>query len=211
MRQDSLNYLKNVGIDFKPAESPDLWQFLENHLTTPTGIGHRFTPMSAAIAEEVIVRSENALLDALVSQHLLRGRIEHVTQMIEMPFIVGANGAVVLPDSHDGILDMINHPGTAHEHLVHVIAADPEHIPTTHRVTVWGGLYTDGHTAGFYDLCPGGHIEDEDTAENMAWLTPPRDILALALDMEENLEAIKVVGRHRTEAMIIKARQIAAS
>jgi hypothetical protein len=208
MRTDSLNYLKNVGIDYKSSESPDLWSFLEDHVTRPHRIGHIFSPMSPLIIEDVIARGENALLDAMVVQHLRSGTVDEVTEVVEMPFSVGHCSSLIItnPD-HEGLFRLIENPGTAHEHLTHVVAADEELIPCTHRVTVKGGIYADGHTAGYYDLYPGFADVDDTEGGVQAWLATPREISALAYEMEHKLDDIRIISRRECESMILKARK----
>ncbi len=208
MHTDSLNYLKSIGIDVKPAESPDLWNFLEEQVVRPSHIGHRFIAMPPAIVADVIVQGENALLDAMVVQHLRDGKIGEVSEVIEMPFVVGTNGSIMIAeDNHSDMLDLIEQPGTHQEHIIHVLLTEAEAIPSTHRVTVKGGLYVDGHTAGYYDLYP-GDADDPAAQAKQARLATSYEIKTLALDMEENIDGIAIVTQRECEAMIARVKEL---
>jgi hypothetical protein len=206
MRTDSIRYLKSAGFDFKSAESPDLWSHLESHFAEPPCIGPKFMSLPAARMAELIDRGEVALLEALAAHHLRTGRLTSVAQVIEMPFVVGSDGTIPLKDADKTrLLKLIDQPGTAREHIVHILPAKADAIPATYKVTITGGIYLDGHTAGFFALHPGSH-PDAETAD--AWLATPDEIKALARDMERKIEDITLVTRKECEAMIANTRKI---
>jgi hypothetical protein len=96
MRVDSIRYLKEAGFDFKSAESPDLWSHLESLFAGSRRIGPKFMPLPAAPFAELIARGEDALLNALATQHIATGKLASVAEIIEMSFVVGTDGAMSL-------------------------------------------------------------------------------------------------------------------
>lgn len=203
MLTHSIEYLKKAGFDFKSVESPDIWPHLEGRLTTSTSrVGSKFIPMSGQMISELVSRGEDALLDAMVKHHQMTGHLDRVEQTIELPFVVGLDARV--PSSNDPTLQLVDHPGTVHESIVHLLLSEPDHIPGTHKVTFCGGLYSNGHTAGFYNFLPGTDVNDSAPA----LLATSAEIMALTREMEENADNITTLSRSECETMIEKARRI---
>jgi hypothetical protein len=210
MRADSIRYLNDAGFDFKPAESPDLWTHLESHFSGARRIGSKFNPLPASAVAELIAKGEEALLDALVLEHQRTGTLASVTQVVDMPYIVGIDGDISLSHAKAAeTFDLIEQPGTIAERLIHVLPAGKDSIPPTCQATVRGGLYPDGRTVGFYALSPGNHAdEDRIAAADHVYLATPEDIAALAKDMETNAEEIVLVTRQECDAMIARVKRL---
>jgi len=216
LRADSVRYLEQAGFDYKPAESPDLWSHLESHFAGRQSIGPKFAPMPASNVAELIAMGEGALLEAMIAHHRQTGTLARVARVIELPYIVGT-GAVIPLSRADArrVLRLIKDAGTPYERLIHVMPAEADEIPCTSCMTVTGGLYPDGHTAGYYDLMPGDHPEDSAPAlgadESCACLATRNEIADLAREMELKLDDIAIVTREECEEMIEKVRKTLTS
>ena len=208
MRAESIRYLKIAGFDFKPAESPDLWSHLESQFVDPQRIGPKFMPLPHDMITTLIARGEDVLLESLMIRHRTTGKLSPVSEVLEMPFVVGTDGLVTVTEADRAkLLDMIDQPGTPRERIIHLLPTTLGAIPDTRKVTVTGGLYADGHTAGFYSMRPGNQADTPHLEKTSAWLATPDEIKDLAHEMERKLEDISVISRHKCEAMIAKARK----
>ncbi len=206
-RADAVRYLEQAGFHYKPAESPDLWSYLEGHFAGPQALGPKFDRMTSSFVTELIEKGEDALLEAMVTHHRKQGRLDRVSKVIDLPFVVGTGAAVPLAKADARyVLKMIAGAGTSQERIVHVMPAEPDEIPSTSQVTVTGGLYADGHTAGYFDLRPGEWTDDG--AETYAWLATHDEIAALTREMEERVEEVTVVTRRECQDMIAKAGRL---
>jgi hypothetical protein len=205
---DSIRYLEQAGIHYKPAESPELWCYLESHFAGPHAIGSKFNHISASSMAELIAIGEDVLLSAMVAGHRQGGILAPVSKVIDLPYIVGTEAAMPLARADKGhLLQLIARPGTPKERFIHILPAPADEIPCTRRMTVTGGLYADGHTAGYYDLFPGDHVNGEGT---LAWLATPGEIIALVHEMEAKADDIALVSRAACEGMIEKAKKAIA-
>jgi hypothetical protein len=199
---ESVRYLESAGIHYKPAESPELWAHLEGHFEGPCRVGSKFSRLPASLVEEMIAKGEEALLAGLVADHRRTGRLGPVACLLAMPYAVGTEAAVPLGRVDKArILDLIEEAGTPSERLIHIIPAAADAIPCTYEMTVTGGLYADGHTAGYYDLVP-GHADAD-----CAWLATAEEIESLAREMEARIDDIAIMPRHECEGMIVRARK----
>jgi len=211
-RADCVSYLEHAGFHYKPAESPDLWSHLESHFGGRQAVGPKFTPMPSVFMTELIAMGEEALLEAMVAHHRQTGALGRVARVIDLPYIVGTGAAVPLARADKRrVLHLVADPGTLYERLVHVIPVEADEIPTTSRVTVTGGLYPDGHTAGYYDLTPGDQTADVDAAsdeeEARAWLATRDEIATLAREMELGIDDIVTITRRECEVMVERAKK----
>jgi len=205
---DSVQYLERAGFHFKPAESPDLWTHLESRFGGAGIVGPKFAPMSASFVAELIGQGEDVLLEALVEMHRRSGALGRVVQVIDLPYVVGTGAAIPLAKADPArVLRLIDQPGTPKERIVHVVPASADDIPVTTRMTATGGLYPDGHTAGYFDLRPGGP-ETGDDESAVAWLATRDEIAALLSEMEANLDDVTIRSRKETEDMIAKAGRL---
>jgi hypothetical protein len=211
LHSESIRYLEKAGYQYKPAESPDLWGFLESHFAGPRIIGPKFVPMPASFVAELIAMGEEALLEAMVAHHRKTGNPGRVARVIDLPYVVGTMAAIPLAVADTSrVLRLVSQPGTPHERLIHVVPSAADDIPTTSRMTVTGGLYPDGRTAGYYDLSPGEHLAgdgpDAKGAErSFAYLATPDEIAALAHEMKVKSDDIAIVSGKECQTMITKA------
>ncbi len=205
---ESIRYLEGVGIHYKPAESPDLWTHLESHFAGPHPIGPKFSHLPASRIADMIGKGEEALLAAMVEQHRRTGRIGHVTRSIDMPYVVGTAGTVSLATADKArVLTLVEQPGSVNERLVHVMPVAVDDIPSTHQVTITGGTYPDGHTAGYYDLQPGHPPAGSKDKDACVYLATEDEIIGLAREMEEKIEDIVVVTRKECDALLKKVKK----
>ena len=211
LHSESIRYLEQAGFHYKPAESPDLWGFLESHFAGPRSIGPKFVPMPTSFIAELIAMGEEALLEAMVAHHRKTGTPGRVARVIDLPYVVGTMAAIPLAAADiKRLVRLVSQPGTPHERLIHVVPSAADDIPTTSRMTATGGVYADGHTAGYFDLCPGEHIsgdgpEAKGAEDSFAYLATPDEITALAREMEARLDDIAIVSAKEGRAMINKA------
>jgi hypothetical protein len=205
MHSESIHYLEAAGFHYKPCESPEIWTHLESHFIRPAPIGSRFVHFSASRMEEMIARGEDVLLDALMSGLRRTGKPGPVAETIEMPYIVGTS-STVSPAVADParILWLVDQAGTSREHIVQVMPAEADAIPGTRHMTVTGGLYADGHTAGYYDLCPGMPVK----ADACVYLATAEDIRALAEDMRVKAEDIVLITRRECEVLLAQVEKL---
>jgi len=211
LHSESIQYLEKAGFHYKPAESPDLWSHLEAHFAGPKPIGPKFSTMPANFIAELIMLGEEALLEALVTHHRQTGSPGKVARVIELPYVVGTQGAVHLSGiDPNRVMHLVENPGTSQERVIHVVAASADDIPCTSQMTVTGGVYADGHTAGYFDLCPGDHANGEDGSKDMAlaYLATPDEIAVHLREMEMKAEDIAVITRRECDDMIAKAKKI---
>jgi len=207
---DAVHYLEHAGFHYKPAESPDLWTFLESHFAGPRPVGSKFTAMPSAFVAELIGLGEEALLEAMVAHHRKTGSLGRFTRVIDLPYIVGTDAAVPLAEADSAqVLRLIEQPGTPAERIVRLVPTAADDIPCTSHMTVTGGLYADGHTAGYYDLRPGEHCENGDTLPaGFAFLATEAEISSLAREMEAKIEDITLVTRRECEEMLGKVKRM---
>jgi hypothetical protein len=82
-------------------------------------------------------------------------------------------------------------------------------MPCTRTITVSGGLYADGHTAGLLALAPGDHRDGRATdSDHVAYLALPQEIRGLARAMDERAEDITAVTHADVQAMLARVREI---
>jgi len=209
---ESVRYLEQAGFHYKPAESPDLWGFLEGHFAGPQSIGPKFTPMPASFVAELINLGEEALLEAMVLHHKQTGTPGLVARVIDMPYVIGTAASIPLAEADASrLLRLIDQPGTAREHIIHVVPATADEIPSTSHMTAIGGVYSDGRTAGYFDLLPGERLEASAHGKMegaLAYYATPAEIAGLAREMEARAEDISVITRGECDAMIAKAKKI---
>jgi len=205
MRSEAIDYLNQAGFDFKPAESPDLWTHLESHFLDRQRIGARFNALASDAVADLIRRGEEALLTAMATQHRATGRMAAICHVLELPYIVGCDDTVGMQSARDyESFMLVDRPGSFGERLIRLLPAGAGDIPTTRQATVSGGVYADGHTVGFFDLCPGSHTQD---GENDAvHLATPIEIVSLTREMESNSDQIAIATQHECAAMIAKVR-----
>jgi hypothetical protein len=208
LRADAVRYLEQAGFHYKPAESPDLWSYLESHFASPQSVGLKFNHLPGSFVAELIAMGEEALLDAMVALHQRTGALGRVERVIELPYVVGTGAAIRLTAAEaQRALRLVIEPGTPQERIVHVMPVEADAIPCTTRMTATGGLYPDGHTAGYYDLRP-GEIADKSGEGVFAWFATPDEIACLAREMEAKIEDITVVSRAEAEEMVNKVEEI---
>jgi hypothetical protein len=199
---DSVSYLESVGIHYKSAESPDLWTHLESHFDGPRRVGSKFSRLPGGLIEDMIAKGEEVLLKGLVETHQRKGRVSLVSCRLALPYVVGTEAAIPwsLVD-RDRVLELIEDAGMPGERRIRVVPAAADDIPSTYEVTVTGGIYGDGHTAGYYDLIP-GHAD-----KDCVWLATPEEIEGLLREMETKIDDIAIVTRRECEELLEKARK----
>jgi len=209
---ESVRYLEKAGFHYKPAESPDLWGFLESHFAGPQGIGSKFSPMPASFVAELINMGEEALLEAMVQHHKRTGSPGRVARVIDLSYVVGTAASIPLNQADKRhVLRLVDLPGTPRERIIHVIPSKADDIPSTCHMTAIGGVYADGRTAGYFDLLPGERLEEsvhDGKPSDTAFYATHDEIAALARDMQVRAEDISVITRKECDEMIAKARKI---
>ena len=205
----SIDYLKQFGFDYKSAATPLIWTHLENQVSESNRIGAKFNSIPSSAIAGMIEAGEAALLAALESQHRRTGKLDQVSQVIDMPFVVGTVG--VIPQEgvdEDKLLRLIERPGTAQERVIHVLPVESDALPITRQVTVTGGTYADGHSVGVFGMMPGDGGQERRFGGRMAYLATPSELRHLARDMENKADDIVAVTRQECDAMLAKVREL---
>jgi hypothetical protein len=209
MHTDFIRYLATAGVHYKPAESPDLWAHVEECFADHGQIGPRFNPIPHSSIAELIAKGEDGMLAAMVAHHQQTGRLDVVQHVLDLPYIIGTEGKMPLKDADAArLLRLVNRPGTAQEHLISVLAVEADAIPCTNRMTITGGLYADGHTAGLYGVHPGNVVEDAFATDAYALLATAEDILALSHEMEMHMDDIACATRKECDAMLKRVKKL---
>jgi len=128
MHPESIHRLEAAGFHYKSCESPEIWTHLESHFTDLTPIGPRFDHFSTSRMIEMIARGEDVLVESLMAELRRTGKPGLVTEVIEMPYIVGTSGAAPLAEVDDPsqILNLVDQAGTAREHIVRVLPTEAD-------------------------------------------------------------------------------------
>ncbi len=205
-----IRYLHDAGVEFLSAESPALWTHLESRFSDSKNIGSKFAALSATFVAALIADGEAALLDQMTGMLRDTGRIGRVTRVLKMPYLIGTE-AVCAADSVDAtkIITLIQSPGEVGEHHIRVIMADADDIPCTSTVTVEGGLYPDGRTAGFFALYPGdlpAHGRGDD--KNHVFLATEEEIRRLTAEMLSRADDLTTATKAECAAMVERALKV---
>lgn len=209
MSQASIGYLKEIGFDYKPADSPVLWTHLENQVIESHSVGAKFTAIPGLAFEAMVAAGEEAFLTALVDQHKRTGRLDSVHPVIDLPFIVGTVGLIPLEGADPKkLLKLIENPGSTKERIIHILVVESDAIPCTRQVTVSGGTYSDGHTAGLFGLSPGNGASDKRFGGKCAYLATAQEIKGLADEMVLKAEDIVSVTQKECEAMLASVKAL---
>lgn len=195
----AIDYLKAAGFAYCPPDSPLLWDHLESRFREPTIVGPRFAALTPETMAALITEGETLLLNELVESHRRTGELQPVLRTLTLPYDVGTHAVAALDEIDPSrILTLIGDPGTARERLIRVVPVPEEAIPRTQHVTIHGGLYPDGRTAGFLDLHPGTPA----SATTAVYLATPKAIRHMAALMHHRLELITSVSEAECREML---------
>ena len=208
--EGQINFLHAAGVEFRSAESPLLWSHLESRFTESTGIGSKFTALPAASVAALIAEGEAALLDDMAGMLRDTGKVGHVTHVLNLPYPVGTEAVRDAREvDAEKVITLIQAPGLPTEHRIRVMLAHADEIPCTNTLTIEGGVYPDGHTAGFLSLCPGdlpAHGRGDDAGH--VFLATDAEIRSLAAEMLEKAEEITTATQEECAAMVERAMKI---
>lgn len=202
-----VNYLGSAGIAYQPAQTSALRSHLEGHFSESHSIGSKFSSMPDSRVAELIAEGEKILLDELAATFRKTGHIDRVTRVLDLPYVVGTDA--VKPRAEvdaSRLIRLVQYPGAMQERIIDVLPTPAEAIPSTHKVTVEGGLYADG-TVGYYDLYPGDATLGGKEEDKLVFLATPEEIRGLIREMQASLVDITVATGPDCEAMIQRAKK----
>lgn len=207
-----MDSLSAAGISYRSVESPALWSHLESHFSESRPIGSRFARLSPSRVNALIVEGEQVLLKDFSASLRKTGKIKRVSRVIDLPYPVGTDAVQPLTKVEKAkVLTLIVAPGIHGEKIVRVLPTAAEDIPCTNQMTVVGGLYPDGRTAGLYDIYPGNLAwREHDNDDDHVILATPGEIRELVREMEEKMDNIAAAPAAKCADMIKKARKALA-
>lgn len=204
MRTDLMGYLQTNGIDVATPDSPHILSMLQEHFDNHHFVAH-FDSLTEAERQKLIQEGHDALIEALAEQHQQTGKLEdEVARVIEMPFIVG--GDPIVPRhavDPTRMFKLMEAPGTNHERLVWLMATNEGAIPSTSKATVTGGLYADGHTAGYLHI----FAASQPLSDQVAVMATPSQIYTMAGLMQDELDQLPPEHRMKYEKMIARVHE----